>query len=73
MVRKKMYRYFGRNGFITTYILLDGIDNVPMYHLDADKGMVLTDGEKYRQSVEIFAEDLDKWIEIQDPNTDKLN
>lgn len=73
MVRKKLYRYFGRNGFVTTYIFLDGVNHVPMYRLEAEKGMILTDGEKYRYVVEIFAEDLEKWQEVPKERADNLN
>ena len=42
MTKKKMYRYLGRNGILTTYILLDGITHIPMFELKAKDGYILT-------------------------------
>ena len=63
----KMYRYIGQNGVLTTYVLLDGINHTLRYHIKADEGMVLTDGNRTAKVVEINAEDLDLWTEINDP------
>jgi hypothetical protein len=59
------YRYLGKNGIITSSILLEGIKPILMYRLIADEGKILTDGEKYLHQTEIFIEDLDKWTEIE--------
>ena len=49
MIKKKMYKYLGRNGNITTPVLLDGIEHIPMYYLVADKDRLLTkDGESFK-------------------------
>ena len=63
----KMYRYIGQNGILTTYVLLNGIDHSLRYHIKADEGKILTDGNKNAKVVEINAEDLDLWTEINDP------
>lgn len=70
MTKRKMYRYVGTNGTLTTYILLDGVKRTDRYHLSADEGMLLTDGERTAKVVEINAEDLDKWYEVRDPQAD---
>ena len=64
MTKINRYRYLGRNGILTTSILLQGNDPILMYRLIADEGKVLTDGERFARKVEIFVEDLDKWSEI---------
>ena len=36
MTKNKMYRYLGRNGILTTKILLDGINHIDVLELVAD-------------------------------------
>lgn len=67
MTKKKMYRYLGRNGILTTYVLLDGINHILRYRLTADEGMLLTDGDTFCKATEIDADDLNNWYEIPDP------
>ena len=64
MKKQNRYRYLGRNGIITTSILLEGIEPILMYRIIADEGKTLTDGNRYHKEIEIFVEDLDKWTEI---------
>lgn len=64
MIKKNLYRYFGRNGMITSLVLLDNIEHLLMYRLIAEDGKMLTDGKQIVKSIDIFAEDLDKWTEI---------
>ena len=45
MIKKNLYRYFGRNGMITSLVLLDNIEHLLMYRLIAEDGKMLTDGE----------------------------
>ena len=66
MTKKNLYRYFGRNGMITSLVLLDNIEHLLMYRLIADEGKMLTDGELKVKSIDIFAEDLGKWTEIDE-------
>ena len=66
MIKKNLYRYFGRNGMITSLVLLDNIEHLLMYRLVADEGKILTDGELKVKSIDIFAEDLGKWTEIDE-------
>ena len=42
MTKNKVYRYLGRNGIITTPILIEGVTPITMYRLIADEGMVLS-------------------------------
>lgn len=64
MKKVKLYRYIGKNGIITTPILLEGTKVYEMFTLIASEGKVLTDGEKIRDTVTIFADELDQWSEI---------
>ena len=41
-------------------------DGNSMYRLIADEGKMLTDGEQKVRAIDIFAEDLGKWTEIDD-------
>lgn len=68
MTKSKMYRYLGRNGIITSPILLEKVEPIAMYELRASEGKVLSNGEEFVKIKLIFAEDLKDWIEIDDPN-----
>ena len=70
MRKKKMYRYLGRNGILTTLILLDGINYIPMVELKADPGFILTNGEILTNSIVVEEEESSNWREITD-NTNK--
>lgn len=73
MKKKKLYRYIGINGIITSFVLLENIKHIDMYELKADIGMILTNGEKYVKSIEILAENLAEWKEIPINDTDNKN
>ena len=66
MIKKDLYRYTGRNGIITSLVHLEDAKYYPMYRLIADEGKMLTDGELIVKSIDIFAEDLSKWTEIDE-------
>lgn len=66
MIKKNLYRYVGRNGIITSLVFLDDIKYYPMYRLTADEGKFLTNGELKVRVTDIFAEDLEKWSEIDE-------
>ena len=68
MIKKDLYRYTGRNGIITSLVHLEDAKFFPMYRLIADEGKVLTNGEVTLKSIDIFAEDLGKWTEINEKN-----
>ena len=71
MTKTKLYRYLGRNGIITSLVELMNIDYIAMYRLEASPGYMLTNGEKIVYAIDIFAEDLNEWSEIEDPNKTK--
>ena len=66
MTKKKMYRYLGRNGILTTRILIDGVNYIPMVEIIADPGMILTDGETTTYSIIVEESEAPKWREIAD-------
>ena len=70
MKKYKQYRYIGRNGIITSRVKLDGINFIPMTHLEADSGFLLTNGEIRTPAITVEDEELSLWYEIVD-NTQK--
>ena len=67
MITQKMYRYLGRNGIITSPILVDPTSPIPMVSLVAEKGKILTNGQKKLYSVTVFEDEVSNWTEIDDP------
>lgn len=67
MTKTKMYRYLGRNGIITSPVLLDKVEPIVLYELRADAGKVLTNGEKTSKFTTVFEDELKDWTEIDDP------
>ena len=63
----RMYRYLGRNGIITSPILVDPTAPIPMFSLTAGEGKILTDGTKQVYSVLVFEDEVSNWTEINDP------
>lgn len=68
MKKTKIYRYLGRNGIITSPVFLDNIEKINMLQLVAEKGKILSNGEEFIYMTIIFEEDLNKWVEIDDPD-----
>lgn len=69
MTTTKLYRYLGRNGIITSSILLENVEPIHMYELKPSSGKVLTnDGQNTWKVKLIFAEELNDWYEIDDPD-----
>lgn len=66
MTKKKMYRYLGRNGILTTRILIDGVNYIPMVELIASEGNILTNGEITVKFIIIEEKDISLWREIPD-------
>lgn len=64
-----MYRYIGRNGIITSKIVLDDIKYIPMMTLEADKNMVLTNGNVKTKWITIELDEVNNWKEIADENS----
>ena len=71
MKKSKVYRYLGRNGMITTPIVIDGVDPIIMYRLIADKDKVLTNGDRKVYTIDVFDDDLNNWYEIPRPDMEE--
>lgn len=67
MTKNKIYRYLGRNGIVTTPILLDGATPIIMYRLIADAGMVLTNGTIFVSQIDVFDDEVNDWVEVTKP------
>ena len=66
MKKTKIFKYVGKNGFIVSEILLD-CEKIDMYHLEADEGKILTDGNIKTPVTNIFPDELNNWKEIDKP------
>lgn len=66
MIKTKMYRYLGRNGILTTKILLDDIKHIPMVELRAAPGHILTNGMITLYVICVEESEVDQWREIAD-------
>ena len=65
MTKTPMYRYMGTNGVIETTIQLEGIYSIRLVKLDAENGMVLTDGEVITRSITVPLSEESKWSEVE--------
>lgn len=66
MITQKMYRYLGRNGTITSRILLENISPIEMISLQASQGKILTNGQQKVYSILVFTDEADDWYEIEE-------
>ena len=66
MKKTKYYRYLGRNGSITSVVLLEQVTPIQMYELRASQGKVLTNGEETAAVKMVFLDELEDWYEIDD-------
>lgn len=66
MKRTKLYRYVGRNGIITSPVLLDDIKYIALMELQPEDGYVLVNGKtvKYNSAV-VPVDEVDEWKEVK--------
>ena len=64
MTQNKIDRYLGRNGMVTTPVLLEGVTPIIMYRLIADEDMILTNGKLQAHQIDVFEDELNDWYEI---------
>ena len=64
MVKNKIYRYLGRNGIITTPVLIEGTTPITMYRLIADEDKVLSNGKTHVRMIDVFDDEIENWFEI---------
>lgn len=64
MTKNKVYRYLGRNGIVTTPVLIEGTTPIIMYRLIADADMVLSNGKIHVNMIDVFDDEINNWFEI---------
>lgn len=67
MKQGKVYRYLGRNGMVTTPILIEGANAIIMYRLIADDNMLLSNGIRQAYTIDVFEDEVNNWFEIPRP------
>lgn len=66
MKKRKLYRYIGRNGEITSPVLLEDIKHIALMELHPEEGYVLTNGSITRKySVIVHIDEVNEWYEIK--------
>lgn len=75
MKKTNLYRYHGEDGTVDTPILLP-MDHELRLRIEADEGMLLTNGEITTTIYDIPAGDIDAWMEIPEieeiPETEEI-
>ena len=66
MTTSKIYKYIGYNGVTTSKVLIDTPNKIEMIELKADKGKILTDGQRKLYRVITIKEEMPSWKEIDD-------
>ena len=66
MKKQKLYRYVGRNGEITSPILLEDAKYIPLMELRPEVGYVLTNGNVTREYfVVVHVDEVNEWTEVK--------
>lgn len=66
MLKKKLYKYLGRNGILITRVCIEGASYIPVTEITAENGNLLTNGEKFVRGIIVEDEDIGSWREIPD-------
>lgn len=71
MTQRKLYRYIGRNGTITSPVLLEDIKHIALMELIPQSGYVLTNGIAIKKdSAVVHIDDVKDWYEIAADTTE---
>ena len=66
MKKRKLYKYIGRNGEITSPILLEDIKHIALMELQPEPGFVLTNGSEVRRySIVVHVDEVEEWKEVK--------
>ena len=66
MKKRKLYKYIGRNGEITSPILLEDAKHIALMELQPEAGYVLTNGSEVRRyTIVIHVDDIEEWKEVK--------
>ena len=66
MKQMRIYKYIGKNGSITSKVLLDIPNRIDKIELKADSGKILTNGYDKFYTVYVLEDEVNKWYEIND-------
>lgn len=64
MTTRKLYKYIGRNGSITSPVFLEEIKHIPLIELTASPGFVLKNESVTKKKVIVHVDDVDLWAEV---------
>lgn len=70
MKKQIIYRYLGTNGVITSPVHLEDTYYIRLIDLKADKGKILTNGEKKVYFTRVPEEEVSNWYEVIDDQTE---
>lgn len=66
MKKRKLYKYIGRNGDITSPILLEDIKHIALMELQPEEGYILTNGSLVKKySVIVHVDEVSEWYEVK--------
>lgn len=66
MKKRKLYKYIGRNGEITSPVFLEDIKYIALMELQPEEGYVLTDGSITRKySIVVHVDEVEEWSEVK--------
>lgn len=61
---RKLYKYIGRNGSITSPVLLEDTKYISLVELKADSGNVLKNDNIIKRSVVVHIDEMSSWVEV---------
>jgi hypothetical protein len=61
---RKLYKYIGRNGSITSPVLLEDIKHIALVELKAEAGYILRNDDMFKPSVIVHVDDMASWEEV---------
>lgn len=66
MTKQVFYKYLGTNGVIESPVHLEDIYYIKLVRLIADKGKILTNGERKIYDIKVPEEEVENWREIEE-------
>lgn len=66
MTKQVFYKYLGTNGVIESPVHLEDIYYIKLVRLIADKGKILTNGERKVYDIKVPEEEVGNWREIEE-------
>lgn len=66
MTKQVFYKYLGTNGVIESPVHLEDIYYIKLIRLIADKGKILTNGDRKVYDIKVPEEEVENWREIKE-------